>query len=137
MFRSLSCVVTCSSYNNCQSVDEYVRRSKMYKDGIWGSDLELLCFAHLSKTCVFSYSKDFSKWDRYGPHNVDRTIPVDVSAKSVYLFHPTGHYDLVGCTVKVPNEAKSKKISRVALSLVTQNPSRGGARPGSFEPPFC
>ena len=59
--------------------------------------------------CVFSYSKDFSNWDRYGPHNVDRTIPVDVSAKSVYLFHPTGHYDLVGCTVKVPSESKSKK----------------------------
>ena len=32
-----------------------------------------------------------------------------VSAKSVYLFHPTGHYDLVGCTVKVPSESKSKK----------------------------
>ena len=79
MFRSISCVVTgsqdqhhaircrvvqhmrdisplmlkhirtCSSYNNCQSVDEYVRRSKMDKDGIWGNDLELLCCAHYRK----------------------------------------------------------------------------------------
>ena len=54
---------------------------------------------------------------------MNRTIPVNVSAKSVYLFHPTGHYDLVGCTVKVPSEPNLKKISRVALSLVTQNPS--------------
>ena len=42
-------------------------------------------------------------WDQYGPHNVDRTITVHVCDKSIYLFHPKGHYDLVGSTVKVQN----------------------------------
>ena len=37
-----------------------------------------------------------------GPHNVDRTITVRVCNKSIYLFHPAGHYDLVGSTVKIP-----------------------------------
>ena len=60
----------------------------------WGSDIELLCFAHLSKTCVFSYSTESNNWDRYGPNNVDRRINVDVSAKSIYLFHPSD--DVVG-----------------------------------------
>ena len=74
----------------------------MDQDGTWGSDIELLCFAHLCKTCVFSYSKEMGNWDRYGPHNVDRTITVCVCDKSIYLLHPAGHYDLVGSTVKVP-----------------------------------
>ena len=36
---------------------------------------------------------------------MDRTITVRVCDKSIYLFHPAGHYYLVGSTVKV-----SKKI---------------------------
>ena len=34
---------------------------------------------------VFSYSKDFSNWDRYRPHNVDRTMPVDVCKCKISL----------------------------------------------------
>jgi len=73
----------------------------MDQDGTWGRDLELLCFAHLCKTCVFSHSKKLSNWDRYGPHNVDRNIVVHVSE-----IHPSCHYDVVGSTVKVPSESK-------------------------------
>ena len=71
-------VSNCSSYSKCCSIDEYIDRSKIDQDGTWGSDIELLCFAHLCKTCVFSYSKEMGNWDRYGPHNVDRTITVCV-----------------------------------------------------------
>ena len=49
---------------------------------------------------MFSYSTESN---RYGPNNVDRTITVDVTAKSIYLFHPSGHYDVVGSTLKPPN----------------------------------
>ena len=101
--RMLGHIKSNSGYNNCQSVDEYIQSSKMDNDSTWGTDVELLCFAHLSDTCVFSYSVQSSNWNRYGPHNVDRSIPVDVSAKSIYLCHPPGHYDLVGSTVKPPN----------------------------------
>ena len=64
-------VSNCSSYSNCCSIDEYIGRSEMDKDGTWGSDIELLYFAHLCKICVFSYSKELGNWDRYGFHNVD------------------------------------------------------------------
>ena len=43
-------VNNCSSYSKCHSIDEYIHRSKMDPDGTWGSDIELLCFAHLCKT---------------------------------------------------------------------------------------
>ena len=35
---------------------------------------------------------------------MDRTITVRVCDKSIHLFHPAGHYDLVGSTVKVPKK---------------------------------
>ena len=92
-----------TGFNTCQNIDEYLQKSKMAECNTWGSDIELLCFAHLCKVCVFSYSTESSNWDRYGPNNVDRTITVDVTAKSIYLFHPSGHYDVVGCTLKPPN----------------------------------
>ena len=40
---------------------------------------------------------------------MDRTIPEDVSAKSVYFLHPTGHYNLVGGTE--PNSSNPKQGS--------------------------
>ena len=92
-----------TGFNTCQNIDEYLQKSKMAECNTWGSDIELLCFAHLCKVCVFSYSTESSNWDRYGPNNVDRTITVDVTAKSIYLFHPSGHYDVVGSTLKPPN----------------------------------
>ena len=49
----------------------------------------------------------------YRLDNVDRTITVRVCDKSIYLFHPAGHYDLVGSTVKV-----SKKFAMTALNLM-------------------
>ena len=97
-----------SGFKDCQSVDEYVQKSKMDKDGTWGTDLELLCFAHLTRTCVFTYLKESGNWYRYGPHNVERSIIVDVTAKSIYLFHPTGHYELVGSTVKAPSSPQQQ-----------------------------
>ena len=96
-------------YDKCKSVDEYVQKSKMDQDGSWGSGVELACFAHLSKTCLFSYVVDRNIWDRLGPHNVERNVSDDVSAKSVYLCLSDRHYTLVGSTVKAPNSADSNK----------------------------
>ncbi len=101
MLRFIRCE---SDYSTCQYGDEY---SKMDKDGTWDTHLELLCFAHLTKTCVFSYFKEMSNWDRYGPHDVDRRIPVDTNAKSMYLFHPPRHYELVGSVVKATSNPQS------------------------------
>ena len=118
-------VNNCSSYSKCRSIDEYIDRSKMDQDGTWGSDIELLCFAHLCKTCVLSYSKVMGNWDRYGPHNVDRTITVHVCDKSIYLFHPAGHYDLVGSTVKVPKNICNDGTKSYAHKVKHENVTNG------------
>jgi len=92
----------------------------MNNNGAWGTDIELLCFANLTKTCVFSYSTELNNCDRYGPHNVDRSMPVNTSSMSIYLFHPTGNYDLVGSTVKAPSESKCKYPKNLPLSVLHQ-----------------
>lgn len=86
--------------NNCSSVEEYIKKSAMDQCA-WGSDLELLAFAHLSKTCVFSYCMQTCNWHRYGPHNVDKNIAIDTAAQSIYLRHPCQHYDVVLSTQEV------------------------------------
>ena len=72
----------------------------------------------MCKTCVFSYSKELGNRDWYVPHSLDRTITVRVCDKSIYLFHPVGHYDLVSSTVKVPSEFKVKIFAMTALNLM-------------------
>ena len=60
--------------------------------GSWGTDIELLCFAHLTNTCVFTYITVQSNWERFGQHNVDRNLRVNVNAHSVYLCLKNEHY---------------------------------------------
>lgn len=120
--------------NSYNSVDEYIEKSKMENDMTWGTDLELLCFAHLTNTCVFTYCVESSNWARYGPHNVDRSLPVDLSVQSIYLCHPPGHYDLVGCTVNVPtsnvphNNADRSKPNSDPKSTPTPNGNNTGKK---------
>jgi len=96
-------IVGLPQFNSCTSIEEYVKKTKMDIDQTWGTTIELLCFAHLTKTCVFSYTTEKCNWDRFGPHNVDNTLPVNGTAQSVYLCHPINHYSVVGSTVKVDN----------------------------------
>ena len=84
-----------------------VQKTKMDLLGSWGTDIELLCFAHLTNTSVFTYITVQSNWERFGPHNVDRNLPVNLNAHSVYLCLKADHYELVGSTVKIPNSGHS------------------------------
>ena len=103
----LAHIVALPSFKECTSVQDYVHKTKMDLLGSWGTDIELLCFAHLTNTCVFTYITVQSNWERFGPHNVDRNLPVNVNAHSVYLCLKADHYELVGSTVKIPNSGHS------------------------------
>ena len=93
-----------------------VHKSKMDLVGSWGTDIELLCFAHLTNTCVFTYITVQSNWEWFGPHNMDRNLPVNVNAHSVYLCLKNDHYELVGSTVKIPNSGHSNGPTVVDLT---------------------
>ena len=76
----LAHIVALPGFKECTSVQDYVHKTKMDLLGSWGTDIELLCFAHLTNTCVFTYITVQSNWERFGPHNVDRNLSVNVSA---------------------------------------------------------
>ena len=80
------------------SVDQYLRNTKMQDDCVWGTGIELLCFAHLTKTCVLSYLGTNRVWDKLGPHNVDRSYAVDNTDQSLYLLNQNHHYEVVMST---------------------------------------
>ena len=112
----LAHIVALLRFKECTSVQDYVHKSKMDLLGSWGTDIELLCFAHLTNTCVFTYITVQSNWERFGPHNVDRNLPVNDNAHSVYLCLKADHYELVGSTVKFPNSGHSNCPTVVDLT---------------------
>ena len=92
-------------YGHCKTVSQYIEKSNMEKNGTWSSEVELLSFAHLTKTCVYSYSTGTARWNRYSPCDLDRHITSKVGAPAVYLFHRGDHYEVV-----LKTEANSKHV---------------------------
>ena len=83
----------------------YIEGTYMDRNGTWGSDVEILILVHMLNTClyvcmcvcvyVYVYDPEYRTWDRYGPHNVDRTLSSDVTDMSMFIRHPPDHFDVV------------------------------------------
>ena len=80
------------------SATAYIEGTHMDRNGMWGSDVEILTLAHMLNTCVYVYDPIYRSWDRYGPHNVDRTLSYDITDMSMFIRHPPDHFDVV-CTI--------------------------------------
>jgi hypothetical protein len=82
-------------YNSIQS---YIAASRMDQDYTWGTDIEMLTLSHLLQTPVLSFSAEHNNWQRYSPHDVDRTTADDMQSMSLYLMHTYNHFNVV-CSV--------------------------------------
>ena len=47
--------------------------------------LSMMTLSHLLNTPIVSYSEQFGNWQRYSPHNVDRTLRDETNQMSMYL----------------------------------------------------
>ena len=81
------------------SIQEYIRHNSMDNEFAWGTDIEMLTLAHLLQTPVVSYSVQYSTWQRYAPHDLDRILSDDVQQMSMYLVHIYNHFEVV-CSVR-------------------------------------
>jgi hypothetical protein len=70
----------------------------MDQDYTWGTDIEMLTLSHLLQTPVLSFSAEHNNWQRYSPHDVDRTTADDMQSMSLYLMHTYNHFNVV-CSV--------------------------------------
>ena len=73
------------SYNGgYTSVHNHLEQTGMARSGTWGTDFEMAIQAHLLQTVVYSF-KAGEYWLAVFPGSIDRTIPEDVSGKSMYI----------------------------------------------------
>ena len=67
---------------NYDSIQTYIVASGMDEEYSWGTDIEMLTLSHLLNTHIVSYSEQFGNWQRYSPHNVDRTLRDEINSFS-------------------------------------------------------
>ena len=84
---------------NYDSIQTYIVASGMDEEYTWGTDIEMLTLSHLLNTPIVSYSEQFGNWQRYSPHNVDRTVRDEINQMSMYLLHSHNHFTVV-CSVR-------------------------------------
>ena len=75
------------------SVEDYITRTKMDNNLVWGTDVEIYTFANMCQTNVYVYSVQHSTWCVFSP--TLSVLNINLSTESVYLLHPEGHYDVV------------------------------------------
>ena len=74
---------------------EYLARTKMNKNGVWGTDVEILSAASLLRTDIYVYTKlgNTHKWYKFSRTMLDGKLPDNDC--SIYIKHTNGvHYDV-------------------------------------------
>jgi len=77
------------------SVEDYLVKSRMAENGVWGGDFEMCILAHLLLTPVYSFQGDANYWLPCFPHGIDRRIPENVNVQSMYIFLRSSHFQVV------------------------------------------
>ena len=83
-----------------ESVDDYIQRSRIDTDGVWGTNVEMACLAHILQAPVYCFDASQRRhiWAAYFPTNVDRFIPRDIRQKSLYIYFAHDHFTVVTST---------------------------------------
>ena len=71
----------------------------MAVNGTWGTDTEMCILAYMLNTVIYTHnSSDY--WLPCLPHGIDRSIPYNVSCRSLYIYnYNETHFDVVMDTV--------------------------------------
>ena len=77
------------------SVDDYLARSDMAENGVWGGDFEMCILAHVLDAPIYSYQADTNYWLCCFPHAIDRRVPENVNVPSLYIFLRRNHFQVV------------------------------------------
>ena len=81
------------------SIDQYFEETHMNRNYVWGSEIEMLTFAHLTNTDEFSYDTEYDRYTVYTPCDVDLSLEKDLTTRSVYLkYSNCVHFEVVAST---------------------------------------
>ena len=82
-------------YRRHDNVESYLSASCMANNGTWGTDVELCVLAHLVNAVVYNFNSS-GYWIAFFPHGIDRSIPENVTSKSLYIYNIHRlHFDVV------------------------------------------
>ena len=92
-----NCISLFCHPHHYESVEEYVRQTRMDCDKVWGTNVEMACLAHILRAPVYCYdaSQRYHIWAAYFPNSVDRSIPRDVQHRSLYIYFANNHFEVV------------------------------------------
>ena len=92
-----NCISLYSHPRRYNSVEEYILRTRMDHETVWGTNIEMACLAHMLNSPVYCYdaSQRYHIWAAYFPNNVDRSIPRDVRKRSLYIYFANNHFQVV------------------------------------------
>lgn len=80
---------------NHSSIDSYIQEMSMHMDGTWGTDIEILSLAHLLQTNIYCFDTNTACWVLFAPTQLDHTVQLDFTSKSLYILHRPSHFDVV------------------------------------------
>jgi len=89
-------------FGDRETVDEYIRNSRMDQVGTWGTDREIQTFVLLTTTPVYTYSitaAGNTNWVRISPAAMYGDVYDDITQPAVYLENCVNHFDVVQSTV--------------------------------------
>ncbi|XP_063435689.1 uncharacterized protein LOC134716610 [Mytilus trossulus] len=72
-------------------VNEYMKRTNMIEDNVWGTELEIIAAADLLKTDIFTYLE--GKWIKYSSKQI--CSKNNVNDQAIYLNNVGNHYEVV------------------------------------------
>ncbi|XP_063436496.1 uncharacterized protein LOC134717928 [Mytilus trossulus] len=80
-----------NSFLDSETVNEYMKRTNMIEDNVWGTELEIIAAADLLKTDIFTYLE--GKWIKYSSKQI--CSKNNVNDQAIYLNNVGNHYEVV------------------------------------------
>ncbi|XP_071152909.1 uncharacterized protein [Mytilus edulis] len=80
-----------NSFLDSETVNEYMKRTYMIEDNVWGTELEIIAAADLLKTDIFTYLE--GKWIKYSSKQI--CSKNNVNDQAIYLNNVGNHYEVV------------------------------------------
>ena len=75
------------------TIEEYVQRTHMGRNGVWGTSVEMLAFAHLAEVNIASYNNDDGSYHFFGPAVIDpEGFQHDNSRPTIYVVFSGGNH---------------------------------------------
>ncbi|CAC5398438.1 unnamed protein product [Mytilus coruscus] len=80
-----------NSFLDSETVNEYMKRTNMIEENVWGTELEIIAAADLLKTDIFTYLE--GKWIKYSSKQI--CSKNNVNDQAIYLNNVGNHYEVV------------------------------------------